>query len=315
MSQNQEALDEIVQIARSHGLTLQDIEMSMQASSVQKKEASSNKAATIFGYIGGILVLSGVSIFIFINMQWEQLGPLGRVLITLIPGLFAFGMAVYCTFDERIEKGATPLFLLAAAIEPTGILIALKEFAHGHNPHHGILFMCLIMLAQQGLVFLARQRTVLAFTSILFFLAFLMTAVDMFHIFPRHTGLLVGGSELCLAYALSGSPHRSIAPVNYFFGSVFFLSALGTCLYDTPFELLFLGATCLFIYGSVLARSRVLLSVSAVLMLAYIGRFSEKYFAHTLGWPITLIVGGGFMIALGVLVIKLNIKYMAPSAK
>ena len=314
MSNNkQEALNDIVQIARSHGLSLQDIAESLNPTPEQQQQKSTSTAASIFSYIGGILVLGGIAVLI--HMKWDSLDSVGRILLTLGPGLLAFLCGVYCTHDKRAEKAATPLFLLAAAIEPTGILIALKEYAHGHNPEQGVLFMFFVMLLQQGIVFLARQRTALAFTTILFALSFISTSFDMLGIEGRHIGLIIGFMELCIAYALGKSQHRSIAPVNYFFGSVFFLSAYGTCVYGTHIELTFLGLTSAFIYASVLVRSRALLVNGALAMLSFIGYYSAEYFSSTIGWPITLIIGGVVMIGLGIAVVKINNTYIAQRAK
>jgi len=307
----QEALDEIVRIIRSSNLTLAEVGAHLRSTAVEEKQKSSTLAANIFGYIGGLFVFGGISVLI--NMKWDSFGPLGHIALTLIPGLIAFLFGVYCTFDPKIEKAATPLFLLAAAVEPTGIMIALREYGVDSNPAHGVLFMCLVMLVQQGLVFAARQRTVLAFISAVFALVFLATAFDMEAVRAQYIGLIVGAAELCIAYALDKSRHRAIAPVNYFFGSVFFLSGLADCTSQTPYELVFLGATCAFIYASILARSRSLLGVSAVAMLIFIGDYSAKHFAHAVGWPLTLILGGVCMIGLGAVVVKINNTYIKQS--
>lgn len=309
MSHKQEALDEIAAIALRHGLSAQEIIVALQGAGGQRQQKSSRTIASIFAYIGGVLMLGGIAVLV--NMQWDYLGPQGHVLITLGPGFAAFLLGVLCASDRRAEKAATPFFLLAVALEPSGILIALEEYAHGDNPEQGVLFMCFIMLLQQGLAFLALRRTALAFTTIVFGLNFVATALDIQEVTPRYIGLVVGGAQLCLAYALDKSRHAAIAPVNYFFGSVIFLSGFGAMVAGTSIELSFLGLACATIYASVLARSRVLLINGVLAMLGFIGYYSQEYFAQTIGWPITLIVSGGVMVALGVIAVKINKTYIA----
>ena len=58
--------------------------------------------------------------------------------------------------------------LIAALLQPTGIMVMLDEYARGGKPEHGMLFMCTVMFLQQFLTFLGTRRTVLLFTSLVF---------------------------------------------------------------------------------------------------------------------------------------------------
>ena len=64
------------------------------------------------------------------------------------------------------------------------------------------------------------------------------------------------------------------------------------------------------IYLSVTVRSRTLLLVSVIAMVSYIGYFSAEHFAHTLGWPLTLVIGGFVLIGISSSAVKLNNKYI-----
>jgi hypothetical protein len=307
MSMRQEALTQIADIARRNNLTVEEVAAAL-AVSAPAEQKSANILSRIFGYIGGILVFAGLCLFV--SMKWDELGSIGRVLITLGPGFCAFVLALVCISDTRLEKASTALFLAAAILEPTGILVALKEYSHGGDPAHGVLFMCAVMVLQQGFVFIAKQRTVLAFTTIFFALSFLATAFDIMNMEARYVGLIIGFMEMCLGWSLARSRHNSIAPLSYFFGATSFLSGAYNVLYDTPLEIFFLGLCCVFIYISIIARSRIVLIISTLSMLGYIGYFSEKNFTHTIGWPITLILLGVCVIASGIFAMKLNTKYI-----
>jgi len=86
-------------------------------------QRSSSIVSRFFAYLGGTFVFVGLGIFV--DMRWDDLGPAGRVLLTLGPGLCLFVLALVCTTDARVEGAATPLFLVAGLVQPTGILVML----------------------------------------------------------------------------------------------------------------------------------------------------------------------------------------------
>lgn len=304
----QDALAEIVDIAKRHALTLADITAAFQQTPEQKAEKSGSLLMRIFGYIGGILVVSGLCIFV--GMQWDHIGPAARVMLTLGTGFCVFVMAITCAKDERLEVAATPLFLLAALLQPGGIFVVLDIFSRGGDPAHGVLFMTLVMLVQQGFTFMATQRTVLAFTSIFFGLGFCVTAFDLLDIPSRLNGLVISASLLLIGWSLNTSRHKSLSPLVFFFGSVGLFCVTYDILRNHPAEILFLGISCGVIFLATLARSRVLLINGTLATLAYIGHFTEKYFSDSLGWPITLILMGLMFIGLGVVAVRINRKYI-----
>lgn len=304
----QDALAEIADIAKRHALTLADIAAALQQTPEQKAERSGSLLMRIFGYIGGILVVSGLCIFV--GMQWDHIGPAARVMLTLGVGFCVFVMAITCAKDEKLEVAATPLFLLAALLQPGGIFVVLDIFSRGGDPAHGVLFMSLVMLAQQGFTFMAMQRTVLAFTSIFFGLGFCTVAFDLLGVPDRLNGLVISSSLLFIGWALNTSRHKALAPLIFFFGSLGLFCVVYDILERHPAEILFLGVSCGIIFLATLARSRVLLVNGTLATLGYIGHFTEKYFANSLGWPITLILMGLVFIGLGVVAVKINRKYI-----
>lgn len=308
MSSRQDALIEIADIVKRHSLTLDDIAAALTASPEQKTQKSGSILTRVFGYIGGILVFAGLGTFA--SMVWDDIGAIGRIGITLGIGFCAFVMALVCTTDDKLEKAATPLFLTAAFLQPAGIMVMMKEFSRGGDPAHGILFMSFVMLLQQGLTFWAKQRTVLGLSAIFFGLTFFGTAFDLLDVPERLNALVIGSSLMCLAWALDNSRHKSIAPINYFFGSVTLLCVTGDLLHGKPYEILFLGVSCGMIFLSTLARSRILLINATLATLSYIGYFTGKHFADTLGWPIALILMGFLLIGFSSFAVKINNKYI-----
>lgn len=308
MSLKEEALQDIVSLANLHQITIGDIAQALNTPQIQAKTASSNMLSKLFGYIGGIFVFAGLGVFI--SMYWDDFGAAARVIVTLGAGLVAFIMGLACLADQKYERAATPLFLMASLLQPTGILVMLQEYSSGGDVRHGLLLMAVYMLIQQGALFWVKGRTVLAFSAILFGCIFFANLFDIWDMNEKLIGTVIGASLLCIAYALNQSKHLAIAPFWYFVGSVMLLWSIFELVENSLFEPLYLGAAALTIFLSTYVRSRILLLVGTISMLLYIGYYTTEHFADTVGWPIALVMIGIALIALGSLAVRLNNQYI-----
>jgi Predicted membrane protein (DUF2157) len=312
MSAKQDALIEVVDIIKRHGLTLEEISNGLKGDTQFEVQKSSGILSRLFGYVGGIFIFVGLAIYV--GMKWDDLNSAGRILLTLGSGFCTFILALVCTTDQRFEKAATPLFLIAALLQPTGIIVMLNEYSHGGDPAYGFLFMNLVMAVQQGCTFWAKDRAVLALSTVVFGLGFFTVAFDLLHVNHNLIGVTVGASLICVAWSLDTSRHRSIAPLCYFFGSVAFLTAAFDWLHRGPIEILFAGLACGVIFLSTVARSRTLLLVGALALIGYIGDFIAEHFAHNLNAPLVVMLTGFLLILLGVVAVKINNKYIKQAA-
>lgn len=309
MSQKEEALQDIVSLARLHHITMAEIAQALDTPQVEQvRQQSSGVLSKLFGYIGGIFVFAGICVFI--SMYWDDFGSAARVIVTLGSGIAAFFMALACLHDKRYERAATPLFLMAALLQPTGIIVMLQEYASGGDPRYGVLLMAGYMLIQQGAVFRAKQRTVLAFGAILFGTLFFAYLFDLWGFDEDLIGTVAGVSLICIAYSLQRSRHLAIAPFWYFVGAVILLWSVFDAVKNSVLELAYLGVSAGIIFLSTYVRSRTLLLVGTLAMLLYIGYFTAKHFANTLGWPIALVVIGIALIGMSALAVRLNNKYI-----
>lgn len=308
MTAKQDALIEIVDTIKRHKLSLDDIAIALSDNADFKAEKSSGILSRLFGYIGGIFVFAGLAIYV--SMQWPDLNSISRILLTLGSGFCAFVMALVCTGDEKFEKAATPLFLVAAILESTGILVTLKEFSQGGDPAHGLLFLHLVMAIQQGCAFYARQRSVLALTTIYFTLGFFAIAFDLLHIDRHLIGLVIGASLLCIGWSLDRSHHKPVAALVYFFGSILFLATAWDWLEHSPLHIVFLALSCATIFLSTIARSRTLLLIGTLALIGYIGDYMAEHFAHNLAGPVGLIFAGLLLIVIGAIAMRISNKYI-----
>lgn len=303
-----DALQDIVDIATRHGLNAADITKALARESAFGTKRT-GVASRLFGYLGGIFIIAGL--VVFTSMYWYAVGSAARVVITLGAGFVAYLVGLTMQSDPRYQPAATPLFLIAALLEPTGLFVMMIEYGHGGDPQLAVMFVCTVMVIQQGLTFRARPRGGLLFATLFFATAGLGTTLDWLRLDKGYIGLVVGIVLLLLTYVIGRTRHAAITPFWYFMGSAIFFTGLFNLLLDGMFSALLLLACSFMIYISTVVRSRTLLFTSTLATLGYIGYYSYRYFSHSLGWPVALIVMGFVLIGLGSLAMRLNRKYIS----
>lgn len=306
MSGRQDAIVEVVDIIRREGLTIEEVAAALKDGAREEKAAG--VLSRTLNWVGGIIVFAGLSAFI--GMQWDVIGAVGRIMLTLGVGFCVFVMGVTAARNERLARAATPLFIVASLLEPVGIMVAMREFSRGGDPAEGLLFMNLVMLAQQGLAFVALRRTFLALSSVLFGTGAFVVACDLLGVDGTLVALAAGAALLCLGWALGESRHRAAAGVVWFFGGAGFLCAAYDFLHRGPLEILFPGLACGMVYLSTVARSRALLTLGTVAVIGYIGEFTARHFAGSVAWPFVLMFMGLVLIGLSAVAVKINKKYI-----
>lgn len=299
-----DALEDIRLLARTHGLTLEDIRVALEAQPLPPEQKSASILTRLFSYLGGAFIFAGLGLLI--SLVWDDIGGLQRVLITLGSGLVAFVLGMSASRDPRFERAATPLFLMAALLQPAGMFVFLDEYVPPTgNPLMASMAVFLIMTLQQAAAFVALQRTSLLFFSLVFFYATLFLLFEIIEIPRDLVAFVTGISMLCLASWVDRSPHRILSPVGYFFGTGLLLSGAYALLEFMPMAL-YLGVNVFMIYLSLHLRSRMVLLVSIVALLAYLSWYAHVYFAGAVGWPIALIVLGFIFLGVGALAVRLS---------
>ena len=307
MSVKEEALQDIVALVKHNSISLDEIRHALETPPALASKPSSSVLSKLLGYIGGIFVFAGIGVFI--SMYWDDFGSAARVIVTLGVGLMALIMGLVCLSDKRYDKAATPLFIISSILQPMGILVMLQEYSSGGDARHGLIFMSAYMLIQQGALFWAKRLSVLAFSAILFGCILIANLLDVWNWDGEMIGMIIGVSLICIAYALQKSKNLAIAPFWYFVGGIILMWSVFEVVKNTPLEMLYLGLSALIIFISTHVCSRALLGVGTLAMLLYIGYYTAKHFANTLGWPIALVIIGIALISISSLAVRLNNKY------
>lgn len=271
-----------------------DVDVS-ELGSVQVEEKSS-VLTRILSYVGGTLILSGLSVYL--AMQWAHLDSLLRVALTLGPGLIAVVAAVVITTQER-ERGhliATPLFVLAALFEMTGLFVFLKEYGHGNDAVMGSLMVCATLAVQFVALFGAVRKPAPLLLGLIFAHFAFAALFEKMGVDGRYYTLILALSGLMIATSLARTRFAPITGLGFIFSGFSFTSSLFVILERTPFDMLLIGVAAGMVYASTLARSRSLLFVGVCSMLGYLGYYTDHYFKDVVGWPIALMVLGILMI-------------------
>jgi hypothetical protein len=312
MDERSQALSEIAELARRHGLTAADIAQALGTETPGAAPDRENRwrsvLVTVLGFLGGTFVFAGIGVFI--ALQWSSMNSAARVIVTLGSGLTALALAVLSTRDTRFAKVTTPLLLVAAALEPTGILVAFNEFGSGGDWRWAGLITAGVMALQFAGLFASLRRSTPLFITIFFSTLFWWTALDLAGVDDEMGALIVGASLVLTAMGVDRSGHRDISPAIYFFGSAGFLYGFFDLVEKTAFEIAFVAAAAGFVYLSVVLHSRTLLFVATLAILGYTGYFTGEHFADSVGWPIALIVFGMAMIALSALAFRIDRDYV-----
>ena len=304
----EKAVQEILDIARRHGVTLEDLRDALEPAEPVPARRIRGILPRLFAYLGGTFIFAGLCVFIGLN--WEEMNKAAHIIVTLGSGLATFGMGLAALGRDRYQKVATPLLLIAAVLQPTGILVALDELSSGGDWHHAGLIMAGVMAVQQGFAFMLKRQTTLLFTTLSFSFSFLIVLFDLLDIDPQISGVTLGLSLILINIAVDKTIHRLITPFWYLAGSASFLYGVFDILEKTPFEILFLAISCGIVYLSVFVQNRTLLVSGTISLLAYIGYFTSQHFLESRAWPLALILFGLVLIGLSVAAVRINQKYI-----
>jgi hypothetical protein len=259
----------------------------------------------LLGYTGGTFIFAGLGLLT--SMIWPDIGSLQRVIITLGPGMVAFVLGVLAHKDARFQKGETPLFLMAAFLQPTGLFVFLDEFVpKTGEPELAALIVFGVLALQQGVAYLQLRRASLLFLTLLFWLAFIGTTMVWLEVDEDVTAITVGLSALFLSHFAAMRGHGAITPFWYFIGGGFVLGGVFAALKGGPAEIVYLGVNGFLVYLSIRLASRAMLAVSVFGLIGYLSYFTYEYFANVIGWPVAMIVMGMVMIGLSAYAVKLG---------
>lgn len=272
----QDGLKQIVGLMDVHNLTPADVKKAAAEDKKSRKLAESGKEPLsksdtilrLFVYLGGTLIFAGLGVFI--NVIWEDIGSLPRVIITFGTGFVAYLCGVLFAHDPKFERAATPAFILAFLLQPTGLFVLLEEYFGGDQAALGGMIVFGPLALQQGLTFLKFRRPALLLFSLLYLIGFAGSFVEYYD-FDRGSASLIFGLFLLLVTMdmQMRSRFRELTPTFFVISSALFLAGVYYYVGRTSFDPIALSIVLSMLGFAVFKESKTLY----VLSILYVGAY------------------------------------------
>ena len=267
--------------------------------------------------LGAVIVITGVGFFV--AQIWDDIGSFGRIAVTLGPGLLIAAIGSML-LKQKPEDNIGPIFhFIGGMLIPGGAIVTLSEIEVDFISLWSVAITFGVIFAFYLLLNAIHKHPILTFFAIANGTAFIYLLAEAMVEGPyyRHEDLyayltmVIGASYLFLAHAFREGWNKHLVGALYFFGSGGFLGAAFSQVFDSvPWQLLYFLIVLGGLFLSVYMRSRSILVMSTLFLIAHVSYITSEYFADSLGWPISLVILGFVFIGLGYASITINKKYI-----
>lgn len=271
----------------------------------------------IFAYIGGLIVLLGV--VLFVSLFWSDLNAPARIFLTLGGGIVAYVLSVVLLLTRGVVAYLPhALMLIAAGLITFGLFVTFDIAGWGNFDEAGTLAT---ISAIGGIFFgvsfaLIRRLHVLLVTTIIFatwFLYSLIAVIGNTGAFAAIDGTLlwvlvtivVGASYILGARGIGQWFHPAFIATLETVGALFILIAalVGEGVgWDIVYPLVLAGGFVLSVY----LPNRGILGLSSLFLIIYLMVVTFQYFEIDTWWPLFLIGVGGLVIAMSYVTYRLH---------
>lgn len=267
--------------------------------------------------LGAAIVVIGI--VIFVSQIWEDVGSVGRIAVTLgLGGLFALIGSVL--LKQKPEDTIGSIFhAIGGVLIPSGSFVMLSEFNVDFSSVWPITITFGVIFTFYLLLVMAHKRPVLTFFGIAngtAFVYFLVAAIfnDEAYLYADlypYITMALGVSYLLLAREFRNGWNSKLSGVLTLFGITGFLGAAFSQVFDSvPWQLAYFAIVLGGVFLSVYMRSRSILIMSTLFLIAHVSYITGEYFADSVGWPLSLVALGFVFIALGYVSIAINKRYI-----
>lgn len=319
----EELLNQIASSVKSGEITKEELfsrlSIPTEVRSVGNSESKHLPINKILYILGAAIALSGI--VFFVNQIWSEMGSFARILITLGSGLLFTGLGVYMQKSRPGENIGMVFYGMGGFLIPGGAMVTLYEFSTGaYHPWYvaitfGIVFVFYMLLNSTLKNVVLTLFTIANATAFVYMSTEAILSDSVYYnggeIYAYLT-MAVGLSYILLAYYFVGTWNDRLSRTLYFLGSFGFLGAAYSRIFDSiAWQLVYLFVILGGLFLSVLIKSRGVLISSTLFLIAYVSYITGKYFADSLGWPISLIILGMMFIGFGYASININKKYIS----
>ena len=282
------------------------------------KESTPFSVTKMLYVLGAAIVVIGI--VIFVSQLWDDIGSFGRIAVTLGLGFLITAIGSMLLKSKPDENIGTVFHFIGGMLIPGGAVVTLSELNVDFVSLWPVAITFGVIFAFYLLLNYVHKNAILTFFAIANGTAFVYLLVEAIVDGPfyRHEDLyayltmVIAASYLLLAHSFREGWNKKLIGVLYFFGITGFLGAAFSQVFDSvPWQMLYfiivIGGLALSVY----MRSRSILVMSTLFLIAHVSYITSEYFANSLGWPISLVILGFVFIGLGYVSININKKYIA----
>jgi hypothetical protein len=217
------------------------------------------------------------------------------------------------------------MYAISVVLAPLGSFVLLKEASVNFN-WQVHFFTALVLFVIFGTALLISKKSIL-FLANLGFIAWAYYALitGIFDISSpdvlvvKWATVLIGISYILIAYGykdlwkdspmIGNRERRNVQDIVYGIGTLGVLG--GGIAIGGLFDIAFIAFVFVAFYSSVFLRSRSMLLLGAVFLIAHIIKLTSRYFVGSIGWPVALIFVGFLVIGVGYITVYLNRKFIS----
>ncbi len=267
-------------------------------------------------YILGIIIAL-IGIVVFLNNIWVDVPSFLRILITL-------GLGIIFTFNsiflQRKNKNLLSIvfYFIGGIVNLIGTSVLIYELNKNFILAENTLLVPMLAFGVISLFYLginySMKQAVLTFFTLLnltifFFMTYFFVLDDnnfiiqdtIFMVF-----VLIGFIYIILSKYFENTFNKYLIPLTNIFGTIFILggsiSKVEIVFWQFLYILISIGVYSLSLY----LKSRWILIINSLFLAGYIIYITNRYFASSLGWPISLIILGFVFIGLGYFSVNLD---------
>ena len=286
----------------------------------EKKESSMAKNITnIFYVIGALIVIIGA--VILTAQYWDEIGFMGRILVTLGIALVTYVSALFMKGSENRILSQV-LFVIAGVLAPIGVLVFYREFDIEITSMVQTI-SAFALFAIFVTAFMYTKRNIVVLLSLGFatwgYYALLALLFPVDSELAKWATMILGITYLLVAYyydvqmptidSSERKEKRSVKNILYGIGSVGVLAP--AIFLDGAFDLLSIPILFSAFYASTYVKSKAMLLAAGLFLVIYIIKMTSEYFVDSISWPLALIVIGFLVIGVGYGTLYLNRKYIS----
>ena len=319
-----EILTAITELAKTGQVTRAEVIDAYQGGSNASEpitSANSSRIANILYTIGGLVVVAGI-IFLVIQ-SWDKLSDAIQILVSLGSALVLYFSALLLFTNRTARPLSEVLFVLAGILLPVGIFVTLQKISPVGNLWIGQLIMAGLPAIMYFITYWVVRRPIVLFTSLLLgtwaLTAFFGLMLDDLalegELLARvwaYWAMALGAGHALLAFSFKDSRlQKLVSPLELLGAGAVLSSGFAlTFIDETPWAAIYALLVTGIIYLSIYLKSRVMLFLGSLALMAYLIRITFDYFADSLGWPIALIIIGFFVIGIGYASVLINNRYI-----